>query len=55
MDQVEKGVKEKGNLEAKAKVKVETRRVKLRAVRRHHHIMRYANRAIEKGWKVQGT
>jgi hypothetical protein len=30
-----------------AKVKVETRRVKLRAVRRHHLIIRFANRVIE--------
>ena len=44
---VEKVEKEKGKVEAKAKVV--TRRVKLRAVRHHRLIIRFANRVTEKG------
>ena len=46
---------EKGKVKVEAKVKVETRRVKLRAVRHHHLTMRFANLVIEKGKKAQDT
>ena len=39
---------EKGKIKVEARVKVATRRVKLRAVRRHHLIIRFANRVTEK-------
>ena len=45
---MEKVEHEKGKVKVVARVKVETRRVKLRAVQRHHLIIRFANRVTEK-------
>jgi hypothetical protein len=48
VEKVEKVEQEKVKVKAEARVKVETRRVKLRAVRRHHLTIRFANRVTEK-------
>jgi hypothetical protein len=48
VEKVGKVGNEKGKVKVEARVKVETRRVKLRAVRRHHLTIRFANRVTEK-------